>query len=258
MQRFLTDDGGHSLTEYAILIGLILMAVVAIGVSTSEQIRLSTGTLSLALDDSTEVIQHVDASEVANVPAIENVPMKISIGTAFLLLMFVLLRKNGEPVRKKSRVPAPVLGKLAKERTDRINAVLRRYRSDMSNWELQVRHVMDIAFPHALKSSKIQAIQKVMSSHDQCIVVLTDKSGRFASTYPADVDTLSVDPNLSLTSAIAKFQNDAVECLLVVEDDRVTGIVTQKELITALNCMLHLVREIDAEHRAVLRRAVGV
>ena len=62
----------------------------------------------------------------------------------------------------------------------------------------------------------------------------------------------SVDRKTKFASAVTMMQDRHLSCLPVLENGRICGVLTNDELVIALQCTLQMLQEINDEHRKIL------
>ena len=266
---------GNTTAEYAMLIGLVLVSVISVGQFLGKRLNTSTSTVASVLDESSPTTFDLPDSEPEELRELDLPQLLTLIQTAVccFVVAYVLYAWRARRLAKQRRLKEAkfVDPDHLEAKRQRINAVIKKHRLDLANWVIRVEHVMDrqpAAITPVTKRSQVMAaldqsghgVVLVLEKTGQLVGAITESELESSSASTArgilteEVQTIDVQSHLSV--AIALLQEQKLDWVAVTSNGAVCGIFSTDELMSTTLTLLQLITEIDAEHRAIMHRAL--
>ena len=294
IRRFVRNNEGNAVVEYAILLGLIA-AVTILGLdvlsrtteSALSQVggALGNGGVPLAAGQPSPAIPPEVRlqAEVANT----NLWIGVTISGGLVATLFACILISWHKTRKKldevsehtgsvervSQQVKYVQPKLIAKR-QHILKTLAMNIDRLLHSTLQVKQLMstNVATIHPdmliedLKAhmAKLEVRHILVTSHEgKLLGVISDrdvkgKPGQNAG-HIMSRDPISVGPDMEISPAVTMMLDNSISCLPIVEHGELKGIVTSTDLMMAVQCCLHVLRNAtSAMEEAASGSTVGV
>lgn len=272
---FACSEAGTAATEYAIVLGVIVLAIVSVVFYTGKAISDTAGALTAGLDSSSarEVVAELPQPAIAiqEPIAFQLFTTVFLCASAFLALGLLWRnRRVGTQIQSEERDDFDETE--VRSQRVRISSTLKSHRADFSEWSLNLEHVMltpTSLLPEDKRKQKAQVTPTtavnprtfhVFDKADAAVGTLTQQDLDIAGVHLARVPDrlVAIDSKTAVSTAIVFMQKNSLEVLPVISNGSIVGLVTRDVLMTTLHCTLQLISEIDADYRQVLRRAVGL
>jgi CBS domain-containing protein/Flp pilus assembly pilin Flp len=271
---WLADEAGHSLIEYALLLGLVAAALLFASEELHRSLDRSLGGFA-AIDSHAEAaVEHGRQTNSGRRRVHQNDAQGDAKGPVAhsLLLTTVAICATGLAWRLRRRQPATI-DLLDPSRADepslenRANsalfgkrqAILQAVVGNMQSLQdggLEARHLMSRNSATVSPSAPLAACQKMMAEHRYRHLLVCDESGallgvisdrdlaRARTGRAEDIMTaqpLTVRPSDKICPAITMLLQRRISCLPVVEEGRLLGVLTTTDLLLALQCALQAI-----------------
>lgn len=275
---FLRGEAGSSTAEYAVFLGLITVVVISLAQVVGQRVGDSTISVARVLEEGPEhniVNRDSDWRQtILEDGYSRQIGMAVQIFICSVIFVYILKRTKLQKQTKESTKSKPkiVEENRFQEERERILTILRAHRTEFSSWAIRVEHILDSRYTAVTSVAKRDHVRDALSSSEHSSILVTDKSGqllgviteREMESSPASRasqimtrEPVTVDAQSHLSAAVTILQEQKLDCMPVMSNGVVRGVLSMDSIMAVLLCMLQLATEIDAEYRAILHRAVG-
>lgn len=273
---------GNSTAETAIMIGLILVGVISVGQFLGKRLDASNHSIAAVLGD--DGLRATPAEDISGSPEfasdaesasvdLSQWMMLVQAGVCCVVLGYASYAWRARRLARRRRAKQHRLvdpGHLEQKRR-RIDAILKKNRHDLANWVVRVEHVMDRKPVAITPTTRRQKVMAALEQSDHDVVLVMEKTGQLLGVITEDElesstastargimlsDVETIDASSHLSGGIALLQEKKLTWLPVLSNGVVCGVFSIDELMSTTLTLLQLITEIDAEHRAILHRAL--
>lgn len=277
-RHLLVSDLGGAVPEYALVVCAVLTVLLAVGLSLGPHVggmsaRLTGEALGAAKGESVD--DYRGRGEGSAARDTESPGRRVGRDAAVVVVLLVLLvavlacagwvlkeqkRKpipeavEPPPARKKQPVENVVQTRLARKRDSLWRLLVENQELLLKN-RIEVRHVMTRDLVVVSRSTSPAELARVFRSHEVSYLLVCEGDRRLVGMVNADDHRAKPDatvaelmkpapaeisPNMVLGAAIARFIDDGISVLPVVEDGRLCGVLTPTDLVLAMQCSLQV------------------
>jgi GGDEF domain-containing protein/CBS domain-containing protein len=275
LRRFVFAESGTAMPEYALVVSAVVTVTIAAVWSIAPHIR---GVVSDVAGGPLQVANAGSSDEGSDVPdtrksrtAVEanrHLGRDLAVASLFLTMLVAVLASGGwvvkdrkrRTVSQKDETPKkPKVEKILQTRLSRKRDLL--WRQLVENYELlaknriEVRHVMTRDLVVIRENTSGKQMESLFRDQEVSYLLVCDANQRLVGVVDVDdhqakpdaaaaqIKTAAPPPiasNTLLGVAIAKFIDERVYMLPVVDGERLCGILTPTDLVLTMQCSLQL------------------
>ena len=276
LTKFARSSAAYAVTEYSVCIGSIVAVVLVTGSLLGTRLKSTfSNAATVGLSPANSPFGHVGDSAIGAAashsleasPAFGHSPwlwLVIAVaGVAPVLVLLWAIRRIVRPTPRDAQASLPVPKELQAKFVAKRQAILHFLSADtqqLAHGKMAVRHIMSTTPMTRSPDDDVHELRKLMKeSVIRHLVVCSPTGAPVGVISDRDIDSRSGDhvsdimtanpvtvtPDTAVAVTATMMLARRINCVPVVEEGRLLGIVTTSDLLMALQCVLRLIEQLS-------------